>query len=427
MDGLELFESISKYNIGKFSILYEKNTIDSNGKFIGNPNVIFHEYFHLVQSLSTIFGLWIFVNEIEIIFEHSNYFKNSCYEDKLYDPLKVLNQIRYSNHIKNVDTAAYKCPKVKFSKRTVFEGFFSSTQKVLLKKNKPYPIVTAIFKDCERRFKYDISARSICEAYSKAVEYELSVDYNYITRFSKLTDKICEQGQFEYYAIRLILIAKFPNISEKCVAVILHWSLNHVSPGVMFKDIVEFLEKKHGQNLPCSSDLSKEIFDNIFAKYSDMYKDLLKILEAFVMQKILLKEDSLAKVLSDILSFYKNSLAYLDSNAKIIPCLELYPFKKSGVDNPSITMLMENNAKIIPLPLYQRIEDGRYFSISQSLRSNFLFLDALFYVVERLNHGGINDRCPYEKFCYNCILSDFGLRKENNGICTMHAAMRYFY
>lgn len=432
MDRLVLFEDISKYNIGKFSILYENQIIDSDGKFIGKPDVIFHEYFHLVQSLSTIFGLWLFVNEIEIIFEYSYCLKSCCYEDKLYNSFDALKKLRYSNDVKNIDIAAYRCAKVKFGKDTKFESFFISTQKVLLKKNKPYPIISAIFKDGERKFKYDISARAICEAYSKAVEYELSVDFPYIVRFTKLTDKICERGQFEYYAIRLILMAKFPTISEKCVAVILHWSLNHVSPGVMFKDIVDFLEKKYGTNLPCSSDLSKEIFDNVFVKHSDEYKDLLSILEGLIIQRILQmdslgEKDLLGETLSNVLSFYKKTLTYLDSNEKMIPCLDLYPFKKSNEDNPSITTIMENNAKIIPLPLYQRMEDGRYFSITQNLRLNFLFLDALFYIVERLSLGGINDRCPYERDCYNCFLSDFGLRKEHDGICTMHAAMRYFY
>ena len=157
-----------------------------------------------------------------------------------------------------------------------------------------------------------------------------------------------------------------------------------------------------------------------------MHKVLLKILEKFVIQRIF-PENPLASILSEVLSFYKKSLAYLDSDEKIVPCLKLYPFMKSIADNPSITTLMENNAKVIPLPLYQRIEDGCFFSVSPSLQTNFLFLDALFYVVERLNHGGVNDRCPYEKICYNCFLSEFGIGKEKNGICTMHAAMECFF
>lgn len=438
MEKLELFEDVSKYNIGKFSILYEKNVVDADGSFVGKPNVAFHEYFHLVQSLSTIFGLWLFVNEIEIIFEHSYCFKTSHDKDKLFDSFKTLKKLRFSSHVKNIDIAAYRCAKVQFDIDTKFVCFGKATKKIMLKNDYPYPIVAAIFADGERTFKYDISARAICEAYSKAVEYELSVDFNYIARFTKLTKQICKNNQFEYYAVRLILESKFPGLSEKSLVVILHWSLNHVSPGVMFKDIVEFLEKKHGTKLPASNELSQEIFTKFFKDKFGEQKKLVKILENFVIQRMfidtpygyeIVTEDPLLNVLSEILCVFKKTLAYLGSDTPSIPCLEMYPFKTSNSTYPHVTELMKDNAKIVPLPLYQRMDDGQFFSIIKNLRTNFLFLDAMFFIVENLNMGGLNDNrpCPYEKICH-CPFRGWGLddKCSDTYCCTMKAALKYF-
>ena len=419
----ELWKNSSKYNIGRFSIFFEKNLIDNNGNFQEPRYLIFHEYFHLVQHTTTIFGLWIFLNELDIFFYNSYAFKCVRDEDKFQKPYKCLKRLRYSKQIATLNHKIFSKQVVRFYPDTHFVKFVESKQKIPLMGKYDYPSVAALFKDNEHTFQYEISARCISEAYSKAVEYEILGAFNGLTAFET------RNGEFEYYAARLILQKLFPSIKEKQVAVILHWSLNHVSPSFFFKEIVEYLKINYAQkSLPSSYDLSEEICRDIYnVKYSGMHRELLNELENHIIKRV--EQDTfILPVLSEILCMYKKSLDYLSSE-KILPALfRLYPFDSSYNGNVSLSSLLEKCSYEVPLPLYQREEDYMYFFIDGKYSRAFLRLETLFFVSSHLTKRKLRKQCPFHSICSilpggkQCHFKIY----EANCNCTLGCAMMYF-
>ncbi len=422
MTSLELWENVSKYNIGTFSIYYEKKLVDMNGNLIGYKDTIFHEYFHLVQFLTTIFGLWLFINELEIFFMNSFAFKKVPSIDKFRWPYKCLKRIPLSKKIDEINHAVFNVKRVNFAPSVKFVKFVESKNKIHLLGKYTYPTLVALFKDEDHTFEYELTAKCICEAYSKAVEYDI------YPPFKVITARECRTREFEYYAARLILQYYFPKITEEQIAIILHWSLNHVSPCVFFREIIIHLKDCFNQNLPFSSkDISEKIFDLYQDKYSGFEKELIQLLENIVIERVGL-DNFLLPVLSSLLAMYKNNFKYLSSKSCVPVCLDLYPFGKKYNSNDSTTSLIESCSKILPLVLYQREEDGRYFFVDGKFSRSFFRLETLFFLNTHLTKRKLRKKCPFHKNCRFLVNGKCCKFKiyEANTPCDLGNAMEYF-
>lgn len=416
MSTSRLLEECSFYNIGTICISFEKSMIDSsNGLIDEGCAVSFHEYFHLVQNTSTIFGLWMFMNKLEIFQDYAYASRRNNDINKFNYPIKK-TKTKYADAIESLERVLFENGKISFSKETTFVGFGKTISIPLISDGDKglYAMITAEYQNEGESFEYSITARSLYEAYSKAVEYEITLPFS-------REQIISNYGQFEYYAVRLILEHFFPNIREKTVATILHWSLNHVMPSDFFKKIVLHLSCVYGSNLPSAQDVSKELKefydDNCYEMHIDLLNELKKKIDAEFKEK----DNVLGPVLDDIYKLYEENFKYFSDSSKI-PSLTLYPFVTT-------TTPMYTNACEIPIPLYKPLNEDIFFTMSKKPIGNFITLDALFFVLDKAQRGILNYvECPYYR---NCTISQKGkeCRKHLSKIrknCHIGVAMKYF-
>lgn len=417
MKNYGLFEEASFYNVGTICISFEKNCIDASNGLINECAVSFHEYFHLVQNVTTIFGLWFFLNKIEL-FEDYAYASRRCNDiNKFLKPIKR-EKLKYVGKIEALEDALLANPKMSFSQNVEFVAFSQSEYVELLnnKRYGDYEIVKAKYKDEGHFFEYLITARSIFEAYSKSVEYEITEPF-------RKDLIITDYGQFEYYAVRLILEHFFPNLRENAVATILHWSLNHIMPSVFFKEIVLHLSCTFGQSLPSAGEISEELFEFYSDNYYEEHYFLLSEFKNKIDETYKGKDTFLGPILDDVYKSFKGNLNYL-SDKTTVPCLELYPFKKTNA--PS---LMAFNTTKIPIPLYKPLNEDIFYSMSPAKLNNYIALDSLFFVLDKARLGVINyEKCPY---CTNCTIPKktpycTKFLSKNPLCCHMGVALKYF-
>lgn len=439
-----LWTDVSRYNYNAFSINFEDYYIDSKGNFDNTYDCkILHEYFHLVQNATTIFGLWSFINRIDLFFDYANVAKKNLDIYKLRRPFNQNNKLAYSKFIYELNKIIFQtnkdCPKsvsqyVQFKKFHIHKRRLDTPFQIDL----PYDEVYAEFDDCGKNFSRKIMIKDLMEPYSISVECELSTPY---AGFGKSTDK------FHYYAVRIILENFFPNIKEANVAVILHWALNDINPMIFFVEIIDYLKKRYPTSLPSKNVLSQEIFQKCYLpKRGNLVNDLLIGLKNLATHYG--KNSYMIKVLNNVYAYFIHNLSYLitgTNNYGILPCLNLYPFNKvsfflsskcQGISFAfplrtfSLNFYMHYNCAIVPLPMYYRNEDAYAYSLATSYFCNFFSVESFIKTLDYFISGKLVENCPFEKNTCNLPGKNAKCKKwfyrmvDYN--CPMACAMKYF-
>ena len=429
----DLLTDSSKFNNYAFSLHYEKNIVDADGNFQFDLHLILHEYFHLVQYASTNFGLWMFINHIDHFRDLAAYLSKKHKKHKLRKPFNKYNKLNTQKKILDLYTDIYGISKVTFSQSTFFSKFVTTSPRTIFSINgQQFPSlrINAEFSNNGNIFQYELTPRTITEAYSKSVEYQTQSIQN--VRYSKHPSGA---NQFEYYAIRIILEKFFPNISEEQVCVILHWSLNHIFCVSFFKDIVHYLSKKYGVTLPPGRFLSSDIFQNCYAMHSSMHTELLNELKKMENEQRIFNDVFLANILNSVYNYYSSNLRYL-SNGGIVPCLDLHPFSganKALYSQSPFNSIMQQNAQIIPIPLYFRGADNTAFTLSKPFFSNYFSVLSSLLAIQIVEKGSISQCCSLYSICNlpnkNRKCKKFLDKKppyKKINKCSMQLALEYF-
>ena len=386
-----LFGKYSKYNISAFSISFEIGDIDPQGGFLTNQDDhIMHEYFHLVQASSTIFGLWNFITYIISFLEISQASRRNGDTNKFAQGFNSWEKMEDKKEIIRVQDSLFEKDLVMFAQSITFKRF-SKTKKQNIKTSEgehPFPSICAEFDNNGSPLNYELVPRTFYEAYSKCVDFETNQKPYHVPYGS---------DQFYYYAVLIILHQLFPNISNAQCAVILHWSLNSISPGEFFKEIIEYLQTNHNTTLPPPHDLSIDIRDNVFQQYSHLLDDTLGKLYGLFQSY---QEDGiLGSILKDLYNFYDQNLSYIAYNLDP-PCLSMYPFVLTpGQIMPRISQCMAHNTTILPLPLYFRPENGYAYTATPIPFSNYSKVTSLLCVFEMVKNGSLIYGCPIHNAC----------------------------
>lgn len=440
-----LWVDASRYNFNTFSINFEDYYIDLNGYFDNIYDCkILHEYFHLIQNATTIFGLWSFMNRIDLFFDYANVSKKNLDINKLRRPFNLNKKLAYSNYIKDLHKIIFRtnedCPK-KVSKNVKFKKFHIHQNNISTPYNKdlPYDEVYAEFDDSGKIFSTRLMVMDIMEPYSISAECELTMPYSGITN---------TKDPFYYHSARIILDNFFPNIKESNVAVILHWSLNDINPMRFFVEIIEFLKTKYAANsLPNKNILSQEIFQNCFLprrKY--LAVDFLLGLNGMV--KKFGNNDYMKNVLNSVYIYFFNNLTYLipgTANYGIIPCLKLYPFDKitfyvsslcSGpcfsfpLRSLPLNFYMQYNCSYVSLPMYYRNEDAHAYSLTTTPYCNYFSVESFIKILDYFITGKLVENCPFDKETCNlpckCPKCKKWFYRMVDCDCPVGCALKYF-
>ena len=419
-----LFGSVSKYNTCAFSISFKKNFVDPQGGFVNvNRDFILHEYFHLVQASSTVFGLWNFYIHIINFLEASNASRRNNDINKFARKFSSWEKMVDQKKLENLETLFFKKIIKPFPQIIHFSGFKKTSYPNLNIENRQYsfPSIRAEFTDVNNRtsFDYELTPLTFYEAYSKCVEDEV----NQITfRIPFGNDRLY------YYAVRIILNQIFPGISNAQSAVILHWTLNSLEPGSFFKEIIDYLSGKHGTNLPSAQTLSNDIKQDIYLQRKQHHSVCLNLLYDLYQRQRNIGDQVLSNILFDIYNFYYTNFLYITSNLNI-PCLLMYPFVLgTNKSLPHINQCMSNNCSLIPLPLYFREEDGHAFTMSGPKFPNYSAVTSLLCIFEMVKKGLLIYGCPIYNNCNlpckkkNC--TKFLYKKKDP--CEMIKILQYF-
>ena len=417
-----LFGKTSKYNTCAFSVSFEYNCVDSLGGFIDrNKDWILHEYFHLVQASSTIFGLWNFILYVNHFLEVSEASRRTIDITKFTRPFFSWNKMKDGKKFQDLEMLLFEKKKLPFAQNIQFVKFNKTKLPSIdidgIKH--PFPGICAEFNNNGTTLLYELTPISFYEAYSKCVE-----DETLKQTFSIPFGRDC----FYYYAVRIILNQLFPNISHAQSVVILHWSLNSDSPGEFFKEIIDYLLNVYHTNLPPEKQLSDDIKNNVYWLKNNLHTIYLKKLYDLYVYQLGCKDRLLAGILLNVYNFFVANFSYITSNQSI-PCLSMYPFiLTKGHSLPHINQCMTHNCTIIPLPLYFRQENGFAYTLSNTQFPNYSSVTSLLCVFEMVKRGLLIYGCPIfndcNLSCKDCSCSKFLYKKK--ATCEIMMILRYF-
>ncbi|WP_157204621.1 hypothetical protein [Methylomonas koyamae] len=223
----------SFYQPNVFYINFNPSYLNSNGT--PKPDsipIFFHEYAHLIQDTTTIFGINSFMSFHDVI---QDVFRITSLSAKIKIP--VSDKSSWMSFIDQYNKCIYPREAWPSQAMWAFDGY--EIDEVTINCNADeydVPIIKARFIDNTGKhlpILHEIGVREIKEAYSIAVENihsEIEHDYYPLS-------------EFQYAAIERILLKKFGYIDNKGIVTICHWSLNSLHPAIEFFEIIEDIER----------------------------------------------------------------------------------------------------------------------------------------------------------------------------------------
>lgn len=224
----------SFYQPNVFYINFNPSYLDSDGipKQEAIP-VFFHEYAHLIQDTTTIFGINSFMSFHDVI---QDVFRITHLNKKIKIP--VSDKCGWMSFIDKYNKLIYPTDAWPSQTTWAFESYY--IDEVTIKCNTDeydIPIIKAHFIDNTEKhlpITHGIGVREIKEAYSMAVQnLHSEIEYDYY-----------QLGEFQYAAIERILLKTFGSIDSKGIITICHWSLNSLHPAIEFFEILEDIKNE---------------------------------------------------------------------------------------------------------------------------------------------------------------------------------------
>jgi hypothetical protein len=205
--------------------------------------VFMHEYGHLIQDTTTLFGVFEFARFNDQIVEAVETIRNLGQQNALPLNKNVNKDISTFSFFSKMREVTHPGEKWNLDIDWEFIEFVDSIYVDIIHKGNPvtYEKIQAKFK-CKKSgydFIHAIGVNELKENHSMAIEniYRGTDEY-YICNGKSDRD-------FKYFVIRNILKNVFVNVTNDAVIAICHWSLNSINPGKQFKNIVIFLEKSY--------------------------------------------------------------------------------------------------------------------------------------------------------------------------------------
>lgn len=247
----------SFYEPNTFYIKYNPRYLDSDGIPIKSAvPVFFHEYAHLIQDTTTIYGVVDFLHFHDLIQDVCKITNSrqtikipiSTYKE--YSELWISSLISYKRLLYHLDEWSSKA-------LWAFDEFVKFDLETIKYQNNTFetPLIRGKFIDHtlkEEDILHSIGVREIKEAYSMAIEnIHSGQDYDYI-----------DYKEFQYTAIERILSKMFGKIDNFEIITICHWCLNSLHPAFELVEIIEDV-KRELFNLPSW----KELYEFLRKRY----------------------------------------------------------------------------------------------------------------------------------------------------------------
>jgi hypothetical protein len=346
--------------------------------------VFFHEYAHLIQDSTTIYGINDFLSFHDVIQDFSRVTEK--YNSVTDVPLSESDTFKHSwsSFLYKYKKCVY--PTTDWSSKTLwaFDSFQEEIRTISYNsKEFDVPIIKARFIDntgCNEPIIHEIGIREIKESYSMAVEnLHSEKDYDY--------DGL---NEFQYAVIERILLKEFGTIDNNGIIAICHWSLNSLHPAVELTEIISDIK----QNC-CSLDW-RDLYCFLRKRFLHHNNYLINnIRQAY--SQILLNQATTGT--NDML--YK---AYKWYSENILKNLELIANEKSYF--PIDTALCDSSANLkdfmqrFPIWLYEAGEEVGYTIASEDVQPDFVyFFRSLADVIYNLRKNNTQWKCILYQVC----------------------------
>lgn len=228
----------------------------------GNPkkeylHIFMHEYGHLIQDTTTLFGAFEFANFNDRIVEVLEIIKKKGQKEAF----PILNNIDLDKStfafFKSMREATHPSESWNANVDWDFVEFIDPSDVIVTHNGIPHKYLRtqARFK-CKKsgsEYTHAIGVSELKENHSMAIQniYSLN-DENYVYN---------NGDDFKYFVIKHILGKEFINTTNQVVLLVCQWSLNSINPGQRFHQIVKSIKEKYSNKLPSASELNTFLKD----------------------------------------------------------------------------------------------------------------------------------------------------------------------
>ena len=230
--GERLWLSGAYYTPRAFYIWLDEGIFDPGTKRLLRPGAFAHEFAHLLQDLSTVYGIVDFINLLDLISDARRVLMAAPLSAPLSQTLqaqglwfqtsKKIRKIAYpETEWQRGAKSAWMCVS-DYSKDVDFDGFH-------------FPQVSARFVNdgANDTFEHELGAIEVKEAYSTAVQALYG---------DPLADD--ESVRLEYLAVELLLRRYLGTPTPEHIIAICHWALQHVLPAQRLVQLAKMLNAK---------------------------------------------------------------------------------------------------------------------------------------------------------------------------------------